>query len=887
MDRSAIEKWLIKEFSKRFQYKSSEYLTTLIWFDPDRYWLLSIPWLLEKSANWTVSLKGGNSVPMKLIAVGSDVPDGKGQSPLQVRVSILSDRVHNMRQDGIIDWGKVSRWIIYYPYPVDWLNEATRPKKSIPMSWLMPFCEAGLDWGRRGGDEDKLPAFLRSHDVDITKDKKQLVELYNLNESDRSASPLSRLVAQNLDKPVEFWKGKSWDLNTVQSELVGDLGRQMEELLVDPQATITRLVENGVLKDFINRLESHLGGEWSDDEVMANPAGFSRGLVRHVALCTTWKLTDYDPAFPFSQELPPQYKIDHCQSTIEGWLKIPEVGKAYVDKCRDLEKEGLNLIGTVDVDKYGHVFPHIILYQWQEAKKKLEDALGTSLKNIRSVLQDIKVREYDKVWDQLMPGELGWYWLSLLKEIEKRAVDGESWLAEAELNDLKECILAFSDPGDGWWKIDEIARRLMVLAVDDPDGDLIKALLLPLYNHWLKVSGECFTKILINNPDLKSMEKIPHVAKTAKSVWSFPEGNRRKAIIITDALRYDLAMEVCDRLKRAGFKVHVEPWIADLPSKTEVGMTQLLPDCDRRIEINKNKIFVTHDGKNFGIKNNRIEFLKEKFGNDLASIDMKGLNKASLKAIKSKILTIFSRDIDAEGEAKGIGLFKDIEKEMAEITQKVRLLARNRFQEIHIITDHGFLLSSSDGMIKWGNPQSSNICERRFAVIPKNIGTDLPVIPSPWDDDHWLALPPARTVFSAGGQTEYLHGGASLQEVVVPHVKAEVQERAVRVRLTMFVDKEFIDSGIVKIVLKGESPVEQLPLPFMPTVELPRSGYLVAERKGKAVSNPKNFELWVGDELKLTLFLDRGLKQDDKIDIIAKDGEELLSTKTLKVIRDV
>ena len=232
MSKSAIETWLLEEFSRRFQYKSSEYLTTLIWFDPERYWFLSIPWLLEKSANWTISLKEGKNVPIKLVAVGKDIPDGKGKSPLQVRVSILSDRISHMAQDGIRDWSQVSRWIIYYPYPVEWLNEATRPKKSMPMSWLMPFCEAGLDWARRGGDEDKLPAFLRFHGVDITKDKKQLSEMYRINESDRSASPLSRLVAQNVDKPTDFWKGKSWDLNTVQNELVGDLGRQMEELWV-------------------------------------------------------------------------------------------------------------------------------------------------------------------------------------------------------------------------------------------------------------------------------------------------------------------------------------------------------------------------------------------------------------------------------------------------------------------------------------------------------------------------------------------------------------------------------------------------------------------------------------------------------------------------------
>ena len=56
MNRSAIEKWLIDEFLKRFQQKASEYLATLIWFDLNRYWLSSIPGLVDRSANWTFSL---------------------------------------------------------------------------------------------------------------------------------------------------------------------------------------------------------------------------------------------------------------------------------------------------------------------------------------------------------------------------------------------------------------------------------------------------------------------------------------------------------------------------------------------------------------------------------------------------------------------------------------------------------------------------------------------------------------------------------------------------------------------------------------------------------------------------------------------------------------
>jgi len=268
-------------------------------------------------------------------------------------------------------------------------------------------------------------------------------------------------------------------------------------------------------------------------------------------------------------------------------------------------------------------------------------------------------------------------------------------------------------------------------------------------------------------------------------------------------------------------------------------------------------------------------------------MEMDDVTRFNLKKLKSKMLVVFSRDIDSEGEAKGLGLFKDIEKEIVEIGQKIQVLAGCGYHEVHVLTDHGFLLSSSDRQVKWKRPSGASVCGRRFALIPKHIGTDLPALPSPWDEEHWLVLPPSGTVFEVVGQTKYLHGGASFQEMIIPHICARIQEQTAFATLIMTTEKDVIDSGTVKVDLKGKGTGKQLPFSFMPTRTLPRTGIVSAERKGKAVSKPKHFELGDGDHLRLTIFLDRGLKKGDEIEIIARDGEERLATKTLKVIRDV
>lgn len=80
----------------------------------------------------------------------------------------------------------------------------------------------------------------------------------------------------SLDKPAEFWKGRTPDLKAVQGELVGDLNKRMEELLVDPDPAAVRMTEQGIREDFITRLDEHLGMRGQSDCVGLNASGFCR-----------------------------------------------------------------------------------------------------------------------------------------------------------------------------------------------------------------------------------------------------------------------------------------------------------------------------------------------------------------------------------------------------------------------------------------------------------------------------------------------------------------------------------------------------------------------------------------------------------------------------------
>lgn len=108
MNESAIVKWLKEEFFRRFRDKASEGLTTLIWFDPDRYWLPSMSRLMEMAAHWSLSWESSDPVPMRLVAVGGDIPGLPGRSPLETRLAILQDRMASADHQGIRDWQRMS-----------------------------------------------------------------------------------------------------------------------------------------------------------------------------------------------------------------------------------------------------------------------------------------------------------------------------------------------------------------------------------------------------------------------------------------------------------------------------------------------------------------------------------------------------------------------------------------------------------------------------------------------------------------------------------------------------------------------------------------------------------------------------------------------------------
>ena len=171
----------------------------------------------------------------------------------------------------------------------------------------------------------------------------------------------------------------------------------------------------------------------------------------------------------------------------------------------------------------------------------------------------------------------------------------------------------------------------------------------------MKVSAGHFSSALTKRGNLDGLIRVPAVQEAAAGVWKAQSQEKPRAVLFMDALRYDLAMAAGDLLRKSGFRVSVRPCLAGLPSKTEVGMSLLLPACVFQAEVREGQVILKHQEKDLGKKENRLDYLRACMGEGLKAISLQDLSPGKIKELGAKILVVFSRDIDCGRRGQGPG----------------------------------------------------------------------------------------------------------------------------------------------------------------------------------------------------------------------------------------
>lgn len=270
------------------------------------------------------------------------------------------------------------------------------------------------------------------------------------------------------------------------------------------------------------------------------------------------------------------------------------------------------------------------------------------------------------------------------------------------------------------------------------------------------------------------------------------------AVIISDAFRYEAAMDLVDLMnKNQNLTVSVDSMMATLPSFTPVGMAALLPHDEITM---KDDFTVMLDGNPCGSTTQRDKILKSANPNSLAisyADDMRNhMSSNELKALTSglEIIYIYHNTVDITGEGGPTEdkVFEGVETAVSEVYDIIDKLSKRGNVYYFIITaDHGFSYTRREvppsGKLEKEAEKQGTFADRRFLITNEDYSRDGVHAVTLGDalgssDGRFIMLPKGVSVFKTGGGMNYVHGGASPQEMIIPCVSVHAQKGIVETK---------------------------------------------------------------------------------------------------------
>jgi hypothetical protein len=260
-------------------------------------------------------------------------------------------------------------------------------------------------------------------------------------------------------------------------------------------------------------------------------------------------------------------------------------------------------------------------------------------------------------------------------------------------------------------------------------------------------------------------------------------GRGKVAYVLVDGLRFEMARELVDGMGDEASEVRLRAALAQLPSVTAVGMAALLPGAEKGLEVAESggELVVRVDGRPLKDRAARVRLLRDLLGDRFAEIKLNDLVKSARKVQEmvqsAEVVLVTSQEIDRRGEESSDE--DEARRYMDDVLDKlrrgVRRLAALGVSTCVLSADHGhlFIEGLSSGM-KIDSP-GGRTAELHRRVWSGHGGQNAPGYTRVAADklglkgDLEFALPRGLACFKVrGGSESYFHGGASLQEMVIP-----------------------------------------------------------------------------------------------------------------------
>ncbi len=403
---------------------------------------------------------------------------------------------------------------------------------------------------------------------------------------------------------------------------------------------------------------------------------------------------------------------------------------------------------------------------------------------------------------------------------------------------LDEATLTMESMADGvqrychfWFRLDQMYRKftyhvrcsgetsLMGTLTDQIENLYTNNYLLKVNNHWQAFVDEA-----------RKWDASPIILQKnffERHVQPFLQKDNKIYVIISDAFRYEIGDEFVSLIRQEDrYEATLEPALAMLPSYTQLGMAALLPNKELALQDHDSGAVLVNGQSSQGIVNRRkiLDQAIPKRATAIKADDLMAQSKDECRAFlrDHDVIYIYHNRIDSTGDKRESEerVFEAVEETLQDLIRLVKKLTGANASNLLVTADHGFIYQNraiDESDFSGSDAVGDQILfrDRRF-VLGKGlheVSSLRKFQPSELGLSGEMEVQIPKSINRLrlkGSGSRFVHGGASLQEVVIPIIKINKKRQsdisAVEVEILRG-SSTVITSGQLAVALYQAQPV--------------------------------------------------------------------------------
>jgi len=622
---------------------------------------------------------------------------------------------------------------------------------------------------------------LAEYGVEISPE--QLAEL---------ASLLPAHMKEWIDRPRDAWKELT--VGTAEGTLVDD--DRILEVLAGAEADFGKLVAEDRFAVFARRVMEDFG-------LPAPKAGSAEAWRREALaalLCTDAAIQcpDNPPGEP-ARIIPAGAARNRAMKLLAHWTKQVDLAEAFeklapqADSLTSLAHWAGN-VGTLPGPLLSPA-AEAGLYEAEVKKLATVETVEGLARHLES--QHQAYHEHARAfWGRRAKATFPWGSLAELAEVASLISEHNG--TEQGWKSTEDAVRWFTTVG---WQVDHAGEKLFREGVHAAMelGGLVKVrdTLRKAYLRHLDRVNAVFSELLAAGGT--GGVGLPLAGESIRELVSGASIKAPVAVLLLDACRYDLGCRLADALNQGepAPRARVSACRSPVPSITPLGMSACLPVSEDalRVEAIESSPFwrITTDGfeGNLAIADQRRQWLcsnlklKDKAILNVADVLAPSESApVSAKAL-GRLVFVFGDEFDTDGHEGRLKL-TGTQEHLERYAYAMRRLRDAGYSTVVVVTDHGFFhWDPAPDEREFPKPTGDIRWESRRAIVGHELEEGASIKLSVTGGQMDCCIPRGVASFKTYGGLGFFHGGATLQELIIPVVVAEWPKKARKVQVVL------------------------------------------------------------------------------------------------------